>query len=112
MSLWHAAPRALAPVLIVAACSGPSSPDDGRPLDPLADVTAQCLPGCTEPDPFPTWPGYFLSSAVTPDMCIDGEYNDIDGDRLGVGARRIYRRPLHRNCTTGAVMPSDVSPIG
>jgi hypothetical protein len=45
---------------------------------PTADP--RCLPGCTEVDSNPTAPGVFLTSAVTPDMCISG--TDHDGDRL------------------------------
>jgi hypothetical protein len=39
--------------------------------------------GCVEEDPFPTKPGVFLGSGVTPDNCIAGGYTDADQDGLG-----------------------------
>jgi hypothetical protein len=64
--------------VLVTACLDPTgqSPRPGV----SADVTPSCLPGCTETDPYPSWPGVFLSSAVTPAAC--GEGNDLDFDLL------------------------------
>jgi hypothetical protein len=51
----------------------------GRPPKPLT-VDPKCLPGCTETDPFPALPGIFLTSGVTPEVCIlQGTDHDNDG---------------------------------
>lgn len=42
-----------------------------------------CQAGCIETDPNPDSAGVYLSSSVTPDMCIGGGYSDYDQDGLG-----------------------------
>jgi hypothetical protein len=72
--------------LVLLGCSEPTTPADtsspGPGLKKGGGITPQCLPGCTESDPNPDLPGYYLTSAVTDVTCFDGEGTDTDLDGL------------------------------
>lgn len=73
-------------VLLAALASGCADPasesTDDLPGPPRAELDIQCLPGCTETDPYPDSAGAFLSSAVSPETCFYASGTDADGDRL------------------------------
>lgn len=63
----------------ILACGDDSVP----PVEPLREVGVLCQLGCTETDPNPTAPGFFLGSGVTPEACTGGLQTDTDQDGLG-----------------------------
>lgn len=72
----------MAVIVIALACAEPT----GDPLGPdlkNGGVIANCLPGCTEGDPDELAPGYYLTSFVTGNACMNVvTANDVDGDGL------------------------------
>lgn len=84
-------PRSLlalvATALLVASCADPTGESSERrsPPDattPANNIEPRCLPGCIEPDPDPSHPGIFLSSAVTDVTCFSGMGTDADQDLM------------------------------
>lgn len=53
--------------------------DSAGPVSTTAKVQPRCQLGCQEEDPNPQYPGYFLTSAVTPDACAASGDGDADG---------------------------------
>jgi hypothetical protein len=59
------------------------SPSLGQDGSGGGGITPMCQLGCTDPDPYPSYPGYYLGSGVTPTLCVHGDYNDQDEDGFG-----------------------------
>lgn len=77
---WRLSVALMASVLLTYGCDHPLQPD----LPPVSElIVPLCQVGCVETDPFPTAPGVFLGSGVTPDVCVAGGQSDADQDGLG-----------------------------
>ncbi len=51
-------------VLLMSACAEPTGQSwIGTREEAKQEISPLCLPGCTETDPFPSWPGVFQTSA-------------------------------------------------
>jgi hypothetical protein len=83
---WRCRAGWLAPTILVLALAVVTSCRDSQePLGPdlgKNKITPTCQLGCTDPDPEPTVPGYFLGSGVTSTTCMNGSQTDADQDGL------------------------------
>ena len=64
--------------LVGFACA--DEPTEPRAPELRARIEPDCMEGCADPDPAPTYPGYFLGTGVTPYKCTQGGHNDLDND--------------------------------
>jgi hypothetical protein len=64
--------------LLASACSDPTDLAHDQPDLRKDRVGPACLPGCTDTDPNPTYPGVYLSSFVNPEECRVGTDEDLD----------------------------------
>lgn len=70
-------------VSLAAAAACREAPAGVGPISAAGGITPMCQLGCVEVDSYPTKPGVFLGSGVTPETCVNGGYTDADQDGLG-----------------------------
>ncbi len=71
----------IAATIVLASCGGDNTANPE--ISDVGESGLLCEAGCVESDSFPSQPGVWVGSAVTPDFCISGSYTDADQDALG-----------------------------